>query len=932
MSRGSGIVTDCGYSDINRRLAGASLAAAHDLDRLTDLSAAYAPHDQERPTFALPGDQPHYAPDRPADVRHVHLEVALDFERKRVSGTVTTSFAALFEQVREVAFDAGELEIQRVTLAGGKSQASALDFWSEGERLVVRLDRVYHYGEEFGVAIEYAAQPRSGLHFIGPDEGNPDRPVQAWTQGQPESNHFWFPCHDFPNDRATTSLTVTVPARFMTMSNGRLEGEREDKAHGTKTYRWRHDVPHPAYLVTLVAGEFVELPDHWRKVPVNYYVRAGREADGHTMFDKTPAMIEFYSTHFGVDYPYEKYAQIVPELFTGAMENTSATTHSFRLLPDKRASLDYKPDPVVAHELVHQWFGDLLTCRDWGHIWLNETFATYFEMAWMQHDEGEDEYRVEVRNNLKTYLAADARGRRPIVYNVYRKDGQELFDRHVYQKGSTVLHLLRFVLGEEPFWRAIQHYAQRNRGREVITADLERAIEESTGRSMARFFEEWVYGAGHPEFKVTYSWDDEHHLACVGVSQKQASGGKGTVFHTPVEIAFAVPTSDKATGSDAKTTTESFRVQLEEADQTFYFPLARRPLMVRFDPGARVPKTLEFERPADLLRFQLRRDGDVLGRIEAAEALGKLGDPQSVDALAQALLDEPFWAVRGAIAAALGQQRTERALVALLAGLDKVKEHKARRAIASALGEFRAPEQAVLAGRAAKALAALLQKGDPSYFVEAAAAEALGKTRTPGAYEQLVALLDRPSWNETVRAGVFAGLGELGEARAAELAAAWMLDRKRPMDVRQAAAGGLAALARTHRLGEGEARTKAIDAACAALDDPWEMVAFIALGAITAFGDPRVIPDVQRFVDRHVDSRGVRSGRETLRALRRGHSRDEETRQLRSDLDETREEGRKLRERLVALEARTNGGANGHANGATSTSTPEGAKASKGKP
>lgn len=893
----------CGYGDINQRLLGTSVS---------DAISECRPNDHERPGFALPGDQPHYAPDRPADVRHVHMDVTLDFERKSVSGIVTTTFAALFEQVREVTFDAGELDIQQVTLAGGKT---ALDYWSEGERLLVRLDRPYQHGEEFSVAVAYSARPRSGLHFIGPDEGNPDRPVQAWTQGQPESNHFWFPCHDFPNDRATTSLTVTVPARFMTMSNGRLEGVEENKQRGTKTYRWRHDVPHPAYLVTLVAGEFVELPDHWRKVPVNYYVRAGREADGHTMFDKTPAMIEFYSTHFGVDYPYEKYAQIVPELFTGAMENTSATTHSFRLLPDKRASLDYKPDSVVAHELVHQWFGDLLTCRDWGHIWLNETFATYFEMAWMQHDEGEDEYRVEVRNNLKAYLAADTRGRRPIVYNVYRKDGQELFDRHVYQKGSTVLHLLRFLLGEEPFWRAIQLYAQRNRGREVITADLERAIEEATGRSMARFFEEWVYGAGHPEFKVTYSWDEEHHLARVGVSQQQARDGKGTVFHAPVAIEFAIPASDKDTGPAAKITTESFRVQLEEAEQTYYFPLARRPLMVRFDPGARIPKTLEFERSADLLRFQLRRDDDVLGRIEAAEALGKLGDPQSVDALAQALLEEPFWAVRGAIAAALGQQRTERALDALLTGLDKVKEHKARRAIAAALGEFRAPEQIALAGRAAKALAALLKRGDPSYFVEAAAAEALGKTRTAQAFDQLVALLDRASWNEAIRSGVFAGLGELAEPRAVDVIAAWVVDRKRPMDVRQAAAVGLAALARTHRLGEGEAHTKAIDAACAALDDPWEMVAYPSLGALDAFGDSRVIPAIQRFVDRHVDSRGVRVGREALLSLRRGHTRDQETRQLRSDLDETREESRRLRERLVALEAKAGGPSNGHVNG-----------------
>jgi aminopeptidase N len=895
-------VTYCGYGDLSRRLDGAQLAEQS------------APVNDEHPRFALPGDRPHYAPDRPADVRHVHLDVALDFDHQSVAGSVTTTFSALFEQVHDVTFDAAEMTIERVTLAGADH---ALDFWTEAEQLHVRLDRAYSHGEEFGVVVHYVTRPREGLHFIAPDQGNPDRPVQAWTQGQPEFSHYWFPCHDFPNDRATTSLSATVPDSFFALSNGRLEGVDEDKQRHTKTYRWRHDVPHPAYLVTLVVGEFSEIRDRWREIPVNYYVRPGREADAHTMFDKTPAMIEFYSTHFGVDYPYEKYAQIVPELFTGAMENTSATTHSFRLLPDQRASLDWKPDPVVAHELVHQWFGDLLTCRDWGHIWLNETFATYFEMAWIQHDEGEDEYRIEVRSNLHAYLDADARGRRPIVYNVYRKDGAELFDRHVYQKGSTVMHLLRFVLGEEPFWRAIQLYARRNRGREVITADFERAVEEATGRSMARFFEEWIYGAGHPELTVTYSWDDEHRLARVGVTQRQARDGGGTVFHTPVEIAFAVPRADHAQSDDttAEVDTVSFRVSLEEASQTFYFPLARRPFMVRFDPAARVPKTLDFERPADLLRFQLRRDDDVLGRIEAAEALGKLGDPRSVDALAQALLDEPFWAVRGAIAAALGRQHSERALDALLAGLRQVQEPKARRAIAAALGEFHAPEHGPLAERAAEALATLLRTGDPSYHVEASAAVALGKTRTPGAYDQLVALLDRPSWNEVIRAGVFAGLGELGAPRVVDVLATWLLDRTKAMDVRQAAAGGMRALAATRRLEPGEAHSRAIDALCAALDDPWHMAVFAALGALSLFADARAIPAVRRYIESSVDTRGVRIARETLAAIQRGQSRDQETRRLRTDVDEIREDNRKLRERLAALEARSDGSPNGRANG-----------------
>jgi aminopeptidase N len=318
---------------------------------------------------------------------------------------------------------------------------------------------------------------------------------------------------------------------------------------------------------------------------VNYYVRAGREDDAHRMFDNTPRMLELYSQRFGVDYPYEKYAQIVPEEFLGAMENVSATTHSYRLLPDLRASLDFSPEPVVAHELVHQWYGDMLAVRDWSHIWLKESFATYFEAVWTEHDLGQDEFRVELRQNLESYLAADARGRRPIVFNVYRKNGFELYDRHVYEKGSLVLHMLRTLVGDEPFWRALHTYTRGHQWGEVITADFERAVEAATGRSLARFFEQWVYKAGHPEFKVTYAWDDAQKLARVGVSQTQQTSETTALFATPVDIAFMVPASDAVTAddADAQTTLETFRVTVDEANQTFYFPLVRRPLSVRFD-------------------------------------------------------------------------------------------------------------------------------------------------------------------------------------------------------------------------------------------------------------------------------------------------------------------------------------------------------------
>ncbi|HEX6540663.1 MAG TPA: M1 family aminopeptidase [Ktedonobacterales bacterium] len=859
-----------------------------------------------KPEFSLPGDEPRYAPDRKADVRHVDLDVMLDFDAEQVSGVVTTSFEALFEEVREITLDAAELEIETVTMA---DQKAPLHFWTEGEKLHIALDRTYHFGEPFGVAVRYSAHPRTGLVFVKPESGNPELPVQAWTQGETEYHHFWFPCHDFPNDRSTTSLRATVPAHFFVISNGRLESVTEAN-QGQKTWSWRMNEPYPAYLITLVAGEFSELKDAWRDLPVNYYVPKGREADGHRMFDKTPAMIEFFSERFGVDYPYEKYAQVIAQKFTGAMENASATTHTYRLLPDERASLDFSPEPVVAHELVHQWHGDMLAVRDWAHTWLKESSADYYEATWREHDLGVDEFRTEMRDYLQAYLEADARGRRPIVYNVYRKNGNELFDRHVYEKGALTLNMLRFVLGEEPFWRAVKLYTRRNQWREVITADLERAFEEATGRSLARFFEQWLYKAGHPEFNVRYSWDDEHKLARLTVRQTQEVTALTPIFVTPVEIAFMVPEKDGTHGDDpkAKASLTTFRVQVDAAEQTFYFPLPRRPFSVRFDQGGWLIKTLDFERPADMLRYQLAHDPDVLGRIEAAEALGRLADPQSIAALEKRLVDESFWSVRGAIADALSQQRNERALTALVGALDVVTEPKARRAIVAALGVFHAPEQAALAERAANTLKALLAQGEPSYFVEAAAASALGKTNVADAYETLVPLLDRGSWNETIREGVFAGLGALGDPRCVDTMTAW-LDLSKPQDARRGAANGLRILATTRRI-EGEAQVRAVDALIAALDDPWELTMLFAIAALAAWGDQRAIPALRRVVDRSPDERAVRSARVAIRTLQQGRAAADETRQLRKDLDELRERNRELIERLEKLEAQS--GPNGH--------------------
>ena len=900
--------------------------------------SGFAPTPKAR-SFELPDDHVQYAPDRPADVKHVKLVIALDFEQETVSGTVYTTFSALYDDLKTVTFDAVELQIERVMLEDGKELAFSTDgsvmlsaakhlaleggkelaFSTDAKKLIVTLDRPYNYGEQFTIAVEYHAKPRTGLHFIKPAPEDPTRPVQAWTFGQPRYHSHWFPCHDAPNDRATTEIIATVPAQFITISNGNLLGVTGNGA--TRTHHWRHDVPHATYLISLVVGDFAVIEDHYKSIPVTYYVRPDRKDDAHLYMGKTPEMMRFFSEYTGVEYPYNKYAQTVVEIFTGAMEHTTATTHGFSLLVDKRASLDIDLVPVVAHELAHQWFGDLLTCRDWSNGWLNEGFATYFEVLWEEYDHGTDHFKHSMLDLKQGYLGEDAHYRRPIVYHVYHDDGFELFDAHLYNKGAWVLHMLRHQLGEAAFKRAIHAYISRYREREVITADLERTFEDVTGRSLAQFFQQWVYKGGYPAFEVNYSWDSEHNMAKVKIKQTQQIDALTACFVTPVDLAFTIPTSDEAAKDDNTTETRTIEMQVmvgedEQVEQTFYVPLERQPVMVRFDPNGWLLKTLKFERPAKMMRYQLAHDPDTLGRIEAAEALGEVGDDESIDGLKQALLTDAFWGVRNAAASALGVIGTRKAQDVLLQGLqelDPVEFPRVRAAIARTLGKFQAPAQAELAERSAQALSALLEKGDVSYRVESAAAGALGKTRVAGSVDQLVKLIDRPSWMNYVQRGIFGGLAASGDDRVVEHIAAYLgdthaVDGRREANhptMRVAAAQGMSTLGENRYLYSEEARQRAVTALSQAVEhDSWEPVRAISALALMSLGEKRAINVLERVARHELESFAQRDMRVAAYALRTGDKTDEQLKQLRKDLDQVREENRKQKEQLEALEAR----------------------------
>ncbi len=844
---------------------------------------------EQRRAFALPGAGPRYGPDKIVDVKHIDLHLVPDIEAATLEGRCTTTVRALDETVEQLVLDAVDLEIREVT-RDGRPQA-----WSRrNEHLEIRLEPTLRAGEETSFTVVYRVDhPRHGLFFIRSTPLVP-RTAHLWTQCQDEYARYWFPCFDYPHEKQTTSATIVVPRGQFALSNGELVERRDE--HDRTIFRYRQDVPHSTYLVTLVAGPFVEISQGTagkRDVPVFAFVLPERKADAQRSFGNTPRMIEFFESCIGTPYPYARYSQIaVSDFIFGGMENTSATTQTDRTLHDETAHLDFSSDPLVAHELAHQWFGDLLTCRDWSQAWLNEGFATYFECLWREEDLGWDEYVYDVFTSLERYLEEDRyRYRRPIVYNRYR-DPIELFDRHLYQKGGAVLHMLRGELGNARFFRSIARYVAQNAQRNVETIDLIRAIEEATGRNMRGFFDQWVFGSGHPEVEYHVAWDESRKVATVTIDQTQCVDGEHPASIFDIEVGFLDEVPERAMRDRREPLPNERRVKVhvERAHETIAIALDREPKLVRIDPGAYLVGNVTYRLGADLAAAALRGDPDIVARIRAARELAKEGSRQAREALADSFRHEPFWGVLDPAARALGETRAPWARDILLDSV--MHEHpKVRRAVASALGAFREE-------RTADALLERVEN-DPSYFVRAAACTSLGKTRDPRALDVLVTVLARSTWNGVVEAGAVQGLAELADPRAVApiISAA---SPERDEGLRSAAAS---AIARAAQLLEHE-RAPLFDALDRLLDDPLPLVSLIAIDSAAATEDPRFLSSLERLAQSAADGRTRRHAAEAALRLREARSVPSAVISLRSDVDDLREQQQRLRESLEALAPR----------------------------
>jgi len=557
-----------------------------------------------------------------------------------------------------------------------------------------------------------------------------------------------------------------------------------------------------------------------------------------------------------------------------------------------------RTESLVAHELAHQWFGDLVVIKHWSHAWIKEGMASYTEVLWTEQEYGKDDAAYYLLNEARSYIQEDtSRYRRPIVTHIYR-EAIELYDRHLYEKGACVYHIIRAELGDELFWKTIQTFVQDNAHNTVETVDLLRAIEKATGRNLLFLFDQYVFRGGHPDYKVSYTWDGDSQLAKVTVIQTQVkdkkNGSKNELFDLKIPIAFGY--------TDADSPLKTFKVRIHEREQSFYFPLEKKPQFISFDAGNNYLKTVTLEYPLAELKAQLKHDPDPVSRIYAAQALVKKGGLDVVQALAEALTDDPFWGVRVEVAKQLAKVKLDQASVALVAGLQD-KDARVRRSVVEALSKVKTVESY-------EALNHLLEGGDASYYVEASAAKVLGKLASGSMKdkaEEVLQLLttilnERAGWNEVVRSGAIAGLSQMKSSPQALDVIMEYTKLGVPQPLRLASIRALGTISTGQTPNKLEEILEALEALSG---ESFFLTQVAVVSALSQMETVKAIGVLRSLCDQTPDGRVRRRAEEAIQKVQKQVGSDKAIKQLREELDQIKQENQELKSRLESLEAKS---------------------------
>jgi len=756
-----------------------------------------------------------YSRSKEYQLKNIKTHLRFDTDHREVMGDVTHTVSVIREGITALHFDCSELTVNQVTVDGKPAE-----FTNTDDKLSVTLSKPAKRGDDHTIEIHYHGFPKKGLYFVLPDKDYPNQPIEVWSQGEDEDTHYYIPIYDYPNNRTTSEMILTVPAGWVTISNGKLVGIKNE-SDGTKTWDWRQSEPIATYLISVVAGQFDQKDAAWRDMPLNYLVPKGDSAKLQPTYVRTPDMLSTFSDRLGVRYPWVKYAQsAVNDFVVGGMENASATTLTTRGLvnPAMAGETPEDSDGLVSHEMAHQWFGDLVTCKDWADLWLNEGFATYFEHYWNETHYGQDAVDYEFWRDSRGWFRQERLFSAPIVN--YNQDNSLQFSGNIYTKGGLVLRMLREKLGDADFFGSLKVYLDTNRYKNVVTADLVKSIEETTGTSVDDFFHQWVFGAGAPKFTVSYEYDAPSSQLKLTVKQTQKVEGRVGLFHVPIQVEV---------GTDGGQTT--YPIDVQEAEETFTFTIDGQPRMVIFDKGNQILKSVEFHRtPAELI-YQLQHAETVPDRADAAAALGEVKENAEVTAaLGHTAVTDAFWGVRQEALTALGAIGGPDAEKQMLAALVNPWPW-VRQTGVEQLGHF--PSDATLAQKIAD-----VAEHDKAWRVRGAALEALGEMKAPGAYAVLETAVGSDSPDNVLRNAALRGFGSPADDKAVPMLQTWAAPGK-PIDTRGAAISSLGKLDKknteiTQQL-EGYLQDTHLDV---------QRAAFLALAAR---GDKDSIPAIEAF-------------------------------------------------------------------------------------
>jgi len=676
----------------------------------------------------------HYrsTPTKVNNLIHTKLDVHFDYKNQFLNGKEWVTLQPHFYPTDSLRLDAKGMDIKKIALVNGQ-QLVPLKYTYENNSLLIRLDRNYLSNEKYTIYLDYTAKPNllkaqgsaaindaKGLYFINPDESMPNKPRQIWTQGETEASSAWFPTIDRPNQKTTAEISMTVLDNYTSLSNGALVNQQKNN-DGTRTDTWKMDLPHAPYLFMMAVGDFKIYHDKYNNIPVDYYLEPKYAPYAKDIFGKTPAMMDFYGKTLGVPYPWNKYAQIVcRDYVSGAMENTTATLHGEHVQKTKRELLDDNEEGTIAHELFHQWFGDLVTAESWSNLTMNESFATFGEIIWHEHDGGKEKGDKSRFEKLQSYLKSTLNGNSPALARYYYHDKEDMFDNISYAKGSLILYALKQQMGDMAFYQSLKKYLTENSFKTGEPQQLRLAMEEVTGKDWAPYFNQWYYKGGHPILKVTRK--NENNMLVLNIDQVQDSAVQ--TFQLPLVI--DIYTKE---GKISKT------VQLNQRTTQFTIPLASALEFIDIDPEKTLVGEIRIDKTEADYRYQYEHAPSFANRVAAVlfafkNPKTKFGQELLTKALADSDPDLVAMAIQGI---ELTDPTVHKSTEKLIASL-------AEKSTASII---RASAIAKLAGLKSKKYESLVLNGlkDQSYMVIASTLMAI-KANYPARLQQALKRVD----------------------------------------------------------------------------------------------------------------------------------------------------------------------------------------------